>query len=245
MVEQRTEDPCVAGSIPAQATTLKLNYMTNKCDSSVLNLLLTALLLLSNFASANVNKNAIVGLIAKEDGIKFTNILRNFGAKVIPIKDYEIDKAVKEKNINRIFIVAQEKSIKTIENIHLLSICSNLQNIINVEEVKNKTHEPIKIVPSSHLANVVSKFLLPDQNGWFTVYFHHCNSNRINNNPENRKKLDSLGYKIAGFSNNGTIGAIEDKSGNIYLTDTLIINSDSSIQQELIAISIIYDFLYR
>ncbi|OEY86765.1 hypothetical protein BIY23_01885 [Wolbachia pipientis] len=217
----------------------------NKCDSNILNLLLTALLLLSNLANA---KDVIVGLITGEEKTKFESILNNLGAKTILIEkfsEHDIDKVVKEQNINRIFVVGQERPIKIAENIRLLSICSNLQNIINIKEVvSNKTLEQlrqIKIVPNSHLEKIISKFLIPDKSGWVTICLNNCTANQVNNNIKNRKTLESLGYKIAGFSDNGTIEAIEDKHRNIYLAGTI---ADSSVQQTLIEISILYDFLY-
>ncbi|WCR54122.1 MAG: hypothetical protein PG981_001144 [Wolbachia endosymbiont of Ctenocephalides orientis wCori] len=168
--------------------------------------------------------------------------------------------------------------------IHLLTICGGLQGVMNAKGVEivrvanlvsdeehQKSHlksapnpqlegvplQKIKIVPNSRLAEVVSKFLMPDENGWFFTCFPDAHSGAVNNTPENRKKLELLGYKIAAFSIDGIIEAIEDKYGNIYFQshpEALVVQSDKNLflsnQKErqistLVAIAIINDFLYR
>ncbi|WP_333023486.1 gamma-glutamyl-gamma-aminobutyrate hydrolase family protein [Wolbachia endosymbiont of Pentidionis agamae] len=169
-------------------------------------------------------------------------------------------------------------------SIHLLGICGGLQGIMHAkgvevvrvadiinDEVKQKSHlksapnpqlenvplQQIRIVPNSRLAEIVSKFLTPDENGWFSVCFPDAHSGAVNNSPENRRKLELLGYKVVGFSNDGVIEAIEDKHGNVHFQshpEALVVKSGRnfylSTQKErqvstLVAISIIHDFLYR
>ncbi|WCR58478.1 gamma-glutamyl-gamma-aminobutyrate hydrolase family protein [Wolbachia endosymbiont of Ctenocephalides felis wCfeJ] len=168
--------------------------------------------------------------------------------------------------------------------IHLLGICGGLQGIMNAkgievvsvanlvsDEEKQRSHlksapnpqqegiplQQIKIVPSSRLAEVVAKFLPPDENGWFSTCFPDAHSGAVSNMPENRKKLELLGYKVAAFSNDGVIEAIEDRHGNIYFQshpEALAVKSDKNLYlsnhkarqiSTLVAIAIINDFLYR
>jgi len=206
----------------------------------------------------------------------------------------EVEKFIKEQNINRIFIpdnlplpstayyqLVTEAIVKIVDDnpsIHLLGICSGLQGIMNAQGVEivyffddekqhksylnnpqqeNTTLQQIKIVPNSRLAEIVSKFLMPDENGWFSTYFPDTHAEAINNSLKNRKKLESLGYKVVGFSNDGMIKAIEDRHGNIHFQshpEALVLKSDKNFylkkQQELkksilVAISIVHDFLYR
>ncbi len=169
--------------------------------------------------------------------------------------------------------------------IHLLSICGGLQCIMNSkgievvnvanlvsDEEKQRSHlrstpnlqqqenipfHQVKIIPNSHLAKVVAKFLPPDENGWFSTYFPDAHSGEVSNTPENRKKLELLGYKVAAFSNNGVIEAIEDKYGNICFRshlEALTVKLDKNLYlldhkahyvSTLVAIAVINDFLYR
>lgn len=159
--------------------------------------------------------------------------------------------------------------------IHLLGICEGIMNAKGIEvvsvvsdEEKRRSHlksapnpqkalQQIKIIPNSRLAEVVAKFLLPDENSWFSTYFPDAHSGAVNNTPENRRKLELLGYKIAAFSNDGIIEAIEDKYGNVYFQshlEALVVKSDKNLYlsnhkerqvSTLVAIAIINDFLYR
>ncbi len=168
--------------------------------------------------------------------------------------------------------------------IHLLGICGGLQGIMNAkgievvsvadlvsDEEKQRSHlesapdphkdyaplQQIKIIPNSHLAELVAKFLIPNENGWFSTYFPDAHSGAISNTPENRRKLELLGYKVAAFSSDGVIEAIEDKHGNIYFQchpEALVVKSDKNLYlsnhkerqvSTLVAIAIINDFLYR
>ncbi|TVS83263.1 glutamine amidotransferase, partial [Wolbachia pipientis] len=130
--------------------------------------------------------------------------------------------------------------------IHLLAICGGSQGIMHVKgiEVVNdeKNHlksaqkeniplQQIKIVPGSRLEEVVAKFLLPNQNGWFSTYFPNAHSGKVSNTTGNRRRLELLGYKIAAFANDGVIEAIEDKHGNIYFQshlEDLVVKSDKN-----------------
>ncbi|QOD38153.1 gamma-glutamyl-gamma-aminobutyrate hydrolase family protein [Candidatus Wolbachia massiliensis] len=169
-------------------------------------------------------------------------------------------------------------------SIHLLGICGGLQGIMYAKGIEvvsvadlvsNKEQQEshlksapnpqqedvslqqIKIVPNSRLAEVVAKFLSPNENGWFSACFPDAHSGAVSNTPENRRKLELLGYKIAAFSNDGIIEAIEDKHGNIYFQshpEALVVKSDKNLYlsnhkarqiSTLVAIAIINDFLYR
>ncbi|EAL59716.1 conserved hypothetical protein, partial [Wolbachia endosymbiont of Drosophila simulans] len=113
--------------------------------------------------------------------------------------------------------------------IHLLGICEGIMNAKGIEvvsvvsdEEKQRSHlksapnpqkedvplQQIKIVPNSRLAEVIAKFLIPNENGWFSTYFPDAHSGAVSNTPENRRKLESLGYKVAAFSSEGVIEAI-------------------------------------
>ncbi len=117
--------------------------------------------------------------------------------------------------------------------------------------------QQIKIVPNSRLAEVVAKFLIPNENGWFSTYFPDAHSGAVSNTPENRRKLESLGYKVAAFSSEGVIEAIEDKHGNVHFQshpEALVVKSDKNLYlsnhkerqvSTLVAIAIMNDFLYR
>ncbi|MFP3026307.1 MAG: glutamine amidotransferase [Wolbachia sp.] len=197
----------------------------------------------------------------------------------------EVAQFIEEHKINRIFIpdnlhsaptpccqLVTEAIVKIVDDnpaIHLLGICEGIMNakgieVVSVEE-KRRSHlksaqkalQQIKIVPNSRLAELVAKFLIPNENGWFSTYFPDAHSGAVNNTSENRRKLELLGYKIAAFSNDGVIEAIEDKHGNIYFQshpEALVVKSDKNLylsnhrerqMSTLVAIAIINDFLYR
>ncbi|WP_265035646.1 glutamine amidotransferase-related protein [Wolbachia endosymbiont (group A) of Agelastica alni] len=157
-------------------------------------------------------------------------------------------------------------------SIHLLGICGGLQGIMNAkgievvsDEEKRRSHlksaqkalQQIKIVPNSRLAELVAKFLIPNENGWFSTCFPDAHSGAVSNTPENRRKLELLGYKVAAFSSDGVIEAIEDKHGNVHFQshpEALVVKSDKNLYlsnhkerqvSTLVAIAIINDFLYR
>ncbi|UIP92894.1 glutamine amidotransferase [Wolbachia endosymbiont of Anopheles demeilloni] len=206
----------------------------------------------------------------------------------------EVEKFIKEQKINRIFIsdnfhsalnpyrqLVNEAIVKIVDDnptIHLLAICSSLQDIMNAKEIEitnvvndEKNHlksssypqkeniplQQIKIVPGSSLEKVVARFLLPNQNGWFSTYFPNAHSGTVSNTTENRRRLELLGYKIAAFANDGLIEAIEDKHSNIYFQshlEALVVKSDKNSRlssqkvrqvSTLVAIAIINDFLHR
>lgn len=193
----------------------------------------------------------------------------------------EVAQFIKEHKINRIFIpgnyynfhseppppyrqLVTEAIVKIVDDnpaIHLLGICGGLQGIINAKGIEPQKEDvplqQIKIVPNSRLAELVAKFLIPNENGWFTTYFPDAHSGAVSNTPENRRKLELLGYKIAAFSSDGVIEAIEDKHGNIYFQshpEALVVKSDKNLYlsnhkerqvSTLVAIAIINDFLYR
>ena len=128
----------------------------------------------------------------------------------------------------------------------------------------------LRIVPRSRLASIVSKHVDPDANQWYSLFFPDAHGGVVSNDPENVKKLEELGYKIVGFSDDGIIEALEDKYGNILFQDhpeALAINflrghlhpaQDEETEKPttlskdklrykaaLSAISIIEDFLHR
>ncbi|MGX9892401.1 MULTISPECIES: gamma-glutamyl-gamma-aminobutyrate hydrolase family protein [unclassified Wolbachia] len=174
--------------------------------------------------------------------------------------------------------LVNEAIVKIVDDnptIHLLAICGGLQDIMYAKEIEvtnvvndEKNHlksaqkeniplQQIKIVPGSRLEKVVARFLLPNQNGWFSTYFPNAHSGTVSNTTENRRRLELLGYKIAAFANDGVIEAIEDKHGNIYFQshlEALVVKSDKNSRlssqkvrqvSTLVAIAIINDFLHR
>lgn len=174
--------------------------------------------------------------------------------------------------------LVNEAIVKIVDDnptIHLLAICGGLQDIMYAKEIEvtnvvndEKNHlksaqkeniplQQIKIVPGSSLEKVVARFLLPNQNGWFSTYFPNAHSGTVSNTTENRRRLEPLGYKIAAFANDGVIEAIEDKHGNIYFQshlEALVVKSDKNSRlssqkvrqvSTLVAIAIINDFLHR
>ncbi|BDG75673.1 MULTISPECIES: gamma-glutamyl-gamma-aminobutyrate hydrolase family protein [Wolbachia] len=177
--------------------------------------------------------------------------------------------------------LVNEAIVKTVDDnptIHLLAICGGLQDIMHAKEIEitnvvndEKNHlksssypqkenislQQIKIVPGSRLEKVVARFLLPNQNGWFSTYFPNAHSGTVSNTTENRRRLELLGYKIAAFANDGVIEAIEDKHGNIYFQshlEALVVKSDKNSRlssqkvrqvSTLVAVAIINDFLHR
>ncbi|MBR9983665.1 MAG: gamma-glutamyl-gamma-aminobutyrate hydrolase family protein [Wolbachia endosymbiont of Homalodisca vitripennis] len=171
--------------------------------------------------------------------------------------------------------LVNEAIVKIVDDnptIHLLAICGGLQDIMYAKEIEvvndKKNHlksaqkeniplQQIKIVPGSRLEKVVARFLLPNQNGWFSTYFPNAHSGTVSNTTENRRRLELLGYKIAAFANDGVIEAIEDKHGNIYFQshlEALVVKSDKNSRlssqkvrqvSTLVAIAIINDFLHR
>lgn len=173
--------------------------------------------------------------------------------------------------------LVNEAIVKIVDDnptIHLLAICGGLQDIMYAKEIEvtnvvndEKNHlksaqkeniplQQIKIVPGSRLEKVVARFLLPNQNGWFSTYFPNAHSGTVSNTTENRR-LELLGYKIAAFANDGVIEAIEDKHGNIYFQshlEALVVKSNKNSRlssqkarqvSTLVAIAIINDFLHR
>ncbi|CAH2235626.1 jg18328 [Pararge aegeria aegeria] len=177
--------------------------------------------------------------------------------------------------------LVNEAIVKIVDDnptIHLLAICGGLQDIMHAKEIEitnvvndEKNHlksasypqkeniplQQIKIVPGSSLEKVVARFLLPNQNGWFSTYFPNAHSGTVSNTTENRRRLELLGYKIAAFANDGLIEAIEDKHSNIYFQshlEALVVKSDKNSRlssqkvrqvSTLVAIAIINDFLHR
>ncbi|AZU37095.1 glutamine amidotransferase [Wolbachia endosymbiont of Bemisia tabaci] len=174
--------------------------------------------------------------------------------------------------------LVNEAIVKIVDDnptIHLLAICGGLQDIMYAKEIEvtnvvndEKNHlksaqkeniplQQIKIVPGSRLEKVVARFLLPNQNGWFSTYFPNAHSGKVSNATENRRRLELLGYKIAAFANDGVIEAIEDKHGNIYFQshlEALVVKLDKNSRlssqkarqvSTLVAIAIINDFLHR
>ncbi|WP_395460232.1 gamma-glutamyl-gamma-aminobutyrate hydrolase family protein [Wolbachia endosymbiont (group B) of Myelois circumvoluta] len=176
--------------------------------------------------------------------------------------------------------LVNEAIVKIVDDnptIHLLAICGGLQDIMHAKEIEitnvvndEKNHlksasypqkeniplQQIKIVPGSSLEKVVARFLLPNQNGWFSTYFPNAHSGTVSNTTENRRRLELLGYKIAAFANDGLIEAIEDKHSNIYFQshlEALVVKSDKNSRlssqkvrqvSTLVAIAIINDFLH-
>lgn len=167
-------------------------------------------------------------------------------------------------------------------NIHMIAICGGLQGVMHAKGIEiirvnklvgvkqqeahlismpNPQQENVhlhrlKIVPESRLGEIASRFVKPDENGWFSVYFPDAHGGVVNTSNQNKQKLEHLGYKIVGFSDDGIIEVIEDKHGNLYFQDhpeALVIKSDKNYPAKekareiatLVAIAILNDFLYR
>ncbi|MGN7678711.1 MAG: gamma-glutamyl-gamma-aminobutyrate hydrolase family protein [Anaplasma sp.] len=138
-------------------------------------------------------------------------------------------------------------------SIRLMAVCGGMQGvmhslgikIVRVEQLLDKgsaaahaTSMPdphykdaplhrMRIVPGSRLAQIVSEYVSPDQNGWLSLFFPDAHDGVVSNDHENIKKLESLGYKVVGFADDGIIEAIEDVHGNILFQDhpeALVIN---------------------
>ncbi len=167
-------------------------------------------------------------------------------------------------------------------NIHIIAICGGLQGVMHAKGVEiirvdklvdakqqeahlismpnpqqeNVHLHKLKIVPESRLGEIASKFIKPDKNGWFSVYFPDAHGGVVDTSNQNKQKLEHLGYKVVGFSDDGIIEVIEDKHGNLYFQDhpeALVIKSDKNYPAKekergiatLVAIAILNDFLYR
>ncbi|MFV9838957.1 MAG: gamma-glutamyl-gamma-aminobutyrate hydrolase family protein [Aaplasma endosymbiont of Hyalomma asiaticum] len=214
----------------------------------------------------------------------------------IPGNYYNVDTEPYSPTPNRQLITtAIAEIIQDNPDIKIMGVCGGLQGIMHalgVKVVRVKhilgSHESanshsvsmpdphkkdtvlhrLRIVPGSRLASIVSKHVDPDANQWYSLFFPDAHGGVVSNDPENMKKLEELGYKIVGFSDDGIIEALEDKYGNILFQDhpeALAINflrghlhpADESekpnalskdqlrYKAALSAISIIEDFLHR
>ncbi|MGN7619136.1 MAG: hypothetical protein ACTJLM_04695 [Ehrlichia sp.] len=207
----------------------------------------------------------------------------------IPGNYYNLDTEPYAPTPNRQLIThAIVKIVESNPKIHLIGVCGGLQGIMHAVDVdiirvnkivtskeavaahsismpdphrKNVDLHRLRVVPGSRLSSIVSKYVKPDDNGWISIYFPDAHGGVVNNNQENIKKIESLGYKIVGLSDDGIIEAIEDKHGNILFQDhpeALAINaikgSDEDLKDDndarrrqatLSAIAIVNDFLYR
>ena len=177
------------------------------------------------------------------DFIKSENISRI----VIPGNFYNIDCEPYTPTPNRQLITdAITEIVRSDPSIRIMGICGGLQGIMNslgvkITRVKNlvNSHESVaahaismpdphdknvqlhrvRVVPGSNLAKVVSKYLEPDPNGWFSIFFPDAHGGVVSNDLENLQKLESLGYKIVGFADDGVIEALEDMHGNMLFQD--------------------------
>ncbi|AAZ68372.1 glutamine amidotransferase-related protein [Ehrlichia canis] len=207
----------------------------------------------------------------------------------IPGNYYNVDTEPYPPTPNRQLVTnAIVKIVESNPKIHLIGVCGGLQGImhavgvevIRVKKIvtskeaveahsismpdphrKNVGLHRLRVAPGSRLSSIVSKYVKPDDNGWIAIYFPDAHGGVVNNSQENIKKIESLGYKIVGFSDDGIIEAIEDKYGNILFQDhpeALAINAIKGSEQDvkddndvkrrqatLSAIAIINDFLYR
>ncbi|MGN7661069.1 MAG: gamma-glutamyl-gamma-aminobutyrate hydrolase family protein [Anaplasma sp.] len=188
--------------------------------------------------------------------------------------------------------IARESS-----NIRLMAVCGGLQGVmhslgvkvVRVEQLlgkgsaaahamsmpdphdKNAPLHRMRVVPGSRLAQIVSEYVSQDQDGWLSLFFPDAHGGVVSNDPENVRKLESLGYKVVGFADDGIIEAVEDTYGNILFQDhpeALAINflngdvdpnpsgegkssRDSEDQRgkrykaAIAAVSIVKDFLHR
>ena len=163
-------------------------------------------------------------------------IMNSLGVKVTRVKNL-VDS---HESVAALAIASQDPSIR------ILGACDGLQGIMNslgvkVTQVKNLAdsqesvaahaislpdpHDKnvqlhrVRVVPGSNLADVVSKYLKPDANGWFSIFFPDAHGGVVSNDPENMQKLESLGYKVVGFADDGVIEVLEDMHGNMLFQD--------------------------
>ncbi len=207
-----------------------------------------------------------------EDFIKENRINRI----LLPGNYYNVDSDPLPPTPNRQLVTkAITQIIDENPNISLLAICGGLQGIMQakgvevismkklpiVEKYQKSYHNDrrlnkLKIAPRNRLSSIISRFIEPDKDGWFSVYLPDAHREAINNSSENINKLQSLGYKIIGFSDDCIIEAIEDKHGNIYFQghpESLILRSKRYYSENykkrevatLVTMAIINDFLYR
>ena len=208
--------------------------------------------------------NITVGLFQTKSLNIFNTIFDNLGVKTVTIDCDELSqkksatlhqiktkvtKLIDENNINRIFSTAScqvttEAILEIVNDNPSVRFISGFDSE-RKEECESVINKEIKIVPGSHLANILEKFLIPDKNGWISILVPNHYSKTIINNPNNRSQLKDLGYEVVGFSQHGDIEITEDKHGNIHFQNYLIDSSLKSNILNLITISIIYDFLYR
>ena len=164
---------------------------------------------------------------------------------IIPGNYYNLDSPPFAPNTNRQDVTTIISNMASQNEIHLLTICGGLQGImhasgieiVKVESIKGNSAQHLVSDPDPHLDNVplhkvrvnpVSKLADTlrksdkvdiDQNGWIYLYLPDAHSRVVNNSPENMQRLESAGYKVIGFSDDGMIEIIEDKFGNIHFQD--------------------------
>ncbi|ACZ49340.1 hypothetical protein ACIS_00797 [Anaplasma centrale str. Israel] len=164
----------------------------------------------------------------------------------IPGNFYNLDAEPYPPTPNRQLVTsAIAEIVREDPNMRLMGVCGGLQGIahamgIKVVRVWHLTHRDaaashtvsgddphsssaalhkLRIVPGSRLASIVSKHALQDRDGWLSLYFPDLHGGVVSNDPENIKKLESLGYKVVAYSNDGMIEALEDMHGNILFQD--------------------------
>lgn len=213
---------------------------------------------------------------------KIKEVVKNFikdnkiNRILLPGNYYNLDSDPLPPTPNRQLITkAVVQIIDEDPSISLFAICGGLQGMMHAKGIEiismkklHTTHESkksyhndrrlnkLKVAPGNRLSSIMSRFVEPDESGWFSIYFPDAHGEMINNNSQNINKLQSLGYKIVGFSDDGVIEVVEDRHGNIHFQghpESLILRSkryysESYKKREvatLITMAIINDFLYR
>ena len=173
-----------------------------------------------------------------ENFLKREGISRVF----IPGNFYNLDANPYPPTPNRQLVTAAITEIaRENPSMRLMGVCGGLQGVAHalgikivrvqhlVGENQAKSHmvsegDPqkkgvdlhrLRVVPGSRLANIISRHALLDRDGWPYLFFPDLHGGAVGNDLENVKKLESLGYKIVGYSDDGVIEALEDMHGNI------------------------------
>lgn len=223
--------------------------------------------------------------------LKDNNITRVF----IPGNFYNVDTAPFAPTPNRQLVTEALATIVNEDpSIKIMGVCGGMQGLMHAMGIKvvrvhnivgSQTSADVhcvsmpdphdkdvvlhrlRIVPGSKLAKIVSQHVKPDENGWYSLFFPDAHGGVISSDQENIGRLEELGYKVVGFSDDGIIEAIEDKDGNILFQnhpEALAVNFlkgnilpvheqknksgvllDPRYQAALSAISIMEDFLYN
>ena len=184
------------------------------------------------------------GKIKREvaDFLKKEGISRVF----IPGNFYNLDAEPYPPTPNRQLVTAAiAEIVRENSNIRLMAVCGGLQGIVHAMGIKvvrvwHLIHKnqaashaisgdgphssgavlhKLRVAPGSKLASIVSKYAPLDGDGWPYLFFPDLHGGVVSNDQKNIQKLESLGYRIVGYSDDGMIEALEDMHGNILFQD--------------------------